>query len=659
MIDRQTIDLILSRADIEDVVGEYVTLRPRGANRVGLCPFHSEKTPSFSVNPSRGIYKCFGCGKGGNALNFIMEIEHLNFVEAVRFLGKKVGVEVEEEQQTREQIEALAEEARLLSLNEWAQKYFHRILTEDEQGIRVGRSYFTERGLTLETINTFGLGFCPDSGAKMTEDALAYGWSLPDLVKLGLTVTRDNWKGDRFRGRVIFPIHSVSGRPIAFGGRALRTEAHTAKYVNSPESSIYHKSNELFGLSMSRKGIARRDKCLLVEGYMDVLSLWQRGVDYVVASSGTALTVEQVRLIHRFSQNITVLYDGDAAGIKAAERGAGILLEEGLAVRIVLLPDGQDPDDFAKTHSLEEIEEYINQHEQDFIQFITALALDEAKDDPNSLVRLAESVLAKIALVPNPLTRSMYIRQTSELFKLSEQLLTDAVNDLRTKRGITLQREAARELKRVQEADSIDEEKAQEPVIASTSDTELRLEASEREIVEFLLRYGTSYPWEQVDNDSGEIVTGPSVADFFFEQLDIDEITLSNSLYRDFLAEYREVYKEHPEVDLQEHFSLHPSPEFSQLAVELLVDKYALSRRWTKDVSEKIQEVTEQANRAIATERIIYAYKARVVMSRLHELEQELQQTEDEALQLQILLSMNHLNYHRQQLAELLRRTQL
>lgn len=658
MIDRQTIDLILSRADILDVVGDYVSLRQRGANWVGLCPFHNEKTPSFSVSPSRGIYKCFGCGKGGNALNFIMEVEHLSFVDAVRFLGKKVGVAVEEEQQTQEQIEALAEEARLIELNEWAQRYFHKYLTEDEKGKLIGLSYFTERGLTLETINTFGLGFCPDTGAQMTEAALAKGWSVADLVKIGLTVARENWKTDRFRGRVIFPIHSISGRAIAFGGRALRTDERTAKYVNSPESSIYHKSNELFGLSMSRKGIAKRDKCLLVEGYMDVLSMWQRGVDYIVASSGTALTVEQVRLIHRFAQNITVLYDGDSAGIKAAERGAGLLLEEGLAVRIVLLPDGQDPDDFAKTHSLEEIEAYIAEHEQDFIQFITSLALDEAKNDPNSLTRLAEAVLAKVALVPNPLTRSMYIRQTSELFKLSEQLLTDAVNDLRTKRGITLQREAARDLRRAQETPS---EAQEEPSsdIPPVSDTEQRLDASEREIVEFLLRYGREDPWTCFDLESGEELLGSTIAEFFFKQLDVDEITFENPTYRDLLAEYREVYAANPDVDLQEHFTLHPSPDYAKLAVELTVDKFTLSRRWQRDLSPKMIETSHNAYLSLAAERIIYTYKARVIMLRLRALEQQLAQTEDEALQLELLRAIQEQNHHRHRLAALLRRTQL
>ena len=658
MIDRQTIDLILSRADILDVVGDYVSLKQRGANWVGLCPFHNEKTPSFSVSPSRGIYKCFGCGKGGNALNFVMEVEHLSFVEAVRFLGKKVGVAVEEEQRTQEQIAELAEEARLIELNEWAQKYFHNYLIEDEKGKLVGLSYFTERGLTLSTINTFGLGFCPDTGAQMTQAALAAGWSIPDLVKIGLTVARENWKTDRFRGRAIFPIHSLSGRPIAFGGRALRTDEHTAKYVNSPESPIYHKSNELFGLSLSRKGIGKRDKCLLVEGYMDVLSMWQRGVDYIVASSGTSLTIEQVRLIHRFTQNITVLYDGDAAGIKAAERGAGLLLEEGLAVRIVLLPDGQDPDDFAKAHSLEEIEAYIAEHEQDFIRFITSLALDEAQNDPNSLTRVAESVLAKVALVPNPITRSMYIRQTSELFKLSEQLVTEAVNDLRTKRGITLQREAAREVRRTQEATS---EAEKEPVenIPQATDTEQRLDASEREIIEFLLRYGKEKPWNYFDLETGEEIEGSTVAEFFFQQLDLDEMTLVNATYRDLLAEYRDVYTTSPEVDLLQHFTLHPSPAYSQLAIALTEEKFVLSRRWSRDSSPDIQEAAHRAFVSATAERVMYTYKARAIMLRLRELEKQLLQTEDEAEQLELLRAIQEQNYHRQRLAELLRRTQL
>ncbi len=656
MIDRDTVNLVLSRADIQDVVGEYVALTRRGANLVGLCPFHSERTPSFSVSPSRGIYKCFGCGKGGNALNFIMEIEHLNFVEAVRFLAKKVGIEIEERPQTPEDIQAQEEEMRLHKLTEWAQNYFHKELLESEKGQLIGLSYFKHRGVNEETLKRFVLGYCPDDGAKMTEAALAAGFAIEDLVKVGITVARENWRTDRFKGRVIFPIHSVSGRPIAFGGRTMKTDEQTAKYVNSPENPIYHKSNELFALAFSRRAISQKDNCILVEGYMDVLSMWQRGVNNIVASSGTSLTVEQVRLIRRFTKNVTVLYDGDSAGIKAAERGSGILLEEGMTVRIVLLPEGQDPDDFARAHTLEEIEQYIAAHTQDFIRFITAQAVGASRSDPSSMVKIAEAVLAKIALIPDALLRAFYIREASEEFKLGEQVLADTVNELRLKRTSQLRKEAEREIRSTEH-----EEKAQASVETQPmlSEYEQRLSVSERELIEVLLRYGTEVIAEETDEATGEVLPSVSVAQYFFDELEQDQIELSNERYRTIFEEYRDEYKNNPSGNFIEHFTKHPSPEISALSVDLVVDKYVQSRRWTEDVPEGFDVVLRRAYIGKLAERVLLVYKSRLLMLQLSDLQERLRVSEDAEEQIDLLKQISENNDLRRLLAEHLRRIKL
>lgn len=656
MIDRNTISLVLSKADIQDVVGDYVALTRRGANLIGLCPFHSERTPSFSVSPSRGIYKCFGCGKGGNALNFIMEIEHLSFVEAIRFLAKKVGVEIEDKPQTQEDIREQEEQVRLHALMNWAQTYFHKALLETEKGKLVGLSYFTHRGVSEETLQRFVLGYCPDSGSEMTDAALSAGFALDDLVKIGITVARENWRTDRFKGRVIFPIHSVSGRPIAFGGRTLKSDENTAKYVNSPESVIYHKSSELFALAYSRRAISQKDNCILVEGYMDVLSLWQRGVCNIVASSGTSLTVEQVRLIRRFTKNVTVLYDGDSAGIKAAERGAGILLEEGMSVRIVLLPAGQDPDDFARAHTLDEIEDYIATHAKDFIRFITAHAALTANADPASMVKVAETVLEKIALIPDALLRAFYIREASEEFKLGEQVLADTVNELRLKKSSQLRREVERELRIVETT----QPQAEVNVLQrSLSEYEKRLEVSERELVEVLLRYGSEVIFEQLDETTGDIDQSVTVAQYFFSELEQDSIVLSSELYRGIYEEYRDEYTINPSTDFQEYFTKHTTPEISALSVDLLIDRYVQSRRWTEEIPAGYDGVLHRMYVGQLAERVLLVYKSRYLMLQLSDLQSRLKASEDEEQQLELLKAINENNEVRRELAEHLRRIKL
>ena len=379
MIPQETVNRILDAAQIVDVVGDFVTLKKRGANHIACCPFHNEKTPSFSVSASKGIYKCFGCGKSGTAVGFVMEHENMSFTEALKYLAKKYHIEVVEKEETAEEIAQRQKHESLMLVSEFAGKFFQESLNTVE-GQSIAWQYFKSRGLEDETIRKFGLGWAPLSRKALSEAARAAGYKEEFLVDAGVSIKYDDGRlVDRFYDRVMFPVHSVSGRIIAFGGRTLKTDKSVAKYVNSPESEIYVKSRSLYGIYFAKNEISRQDKCILVEGYLDVLSMHQLGITNVVASSGTSLTVEQIRLIRKFTNNITIIYDGDGAGIKAALRGIGLVLKEGLNVKIVLLPDGQDPDDFAKAHTLEEVQEHIARNEQDFINFKTDLLLGEAR----------------------------------------------------------------------------------------------------------------------------------------------------------------------------------------------------------------------------------------------------------------------------------------
>lgn len=382
MIDQATVERIMATANIQEVVQDFVSLKKRGVNYLGNCPFHNEKTPSFTVSPSKGIFKCFGCGKGGNSVNFIMEIEHLNYFEALKYLGKKYGIDVKERELSTEEVKQNDDRESMMVLNAWAQRHFSDTLYHHIDGKNIGLGYLKERGMRDETIKKFQLGYSLDSRDAFSQSAIKQGYKKEYLVKTGLTIDHEHGLLDRFYGRVIFPIHSISGRVIGFGGRVPRNDKKTAKYLNSPESEIYHKSQTLYGIYFAKQAITRENKCLLVEGYTDVISLHQAGIENVVASSGISLTVEQIRLIKRFTPNVTILYDGDAAGIKASLRGIDLVLEEGLNVRVLLLPDGEDPDSFSKTRSAKELLEYFSAKEEDFISFKTNLLLTDAGKDP-------------------------------------------------------------------------------------------------------------------------------------------------------------------------------------------------------------------------------------------------------------------------------------
>ena len=431
MIDRPTIDRILDAADIIDVVGEFVQLKKRGVNYLGLCPFHNEKTPSFTVSPSKEIFKCFGCGKVGNSVNFIMEHEHLSYPEALKYLARKYHIEVVEKELSKEELEKQNERESLLVVTAYAARQFTENLFNTDEGISVGLAYFRERGFRQDTLKKFELGYSLEKRDAFSKRAMEEGYKQDYLIKTGLSIQGEERIFDRFSGRVMFPIHSLSGQVLGFGGRILRKDPKTAKYLNSPESEIYHKSRILYGMFQARKTISQEDRCYMVEGYTDVMSMHEAGIENVVASSGTSLTVEQVKLVKRFTPNLTILYDGDPAGIKASLRGIDIVLEEGMNVKIVLLPDGEDPDSYSKKVSNEEFRNYLKNNETDFIRFKTQLLLSETDNDPVARANLIKDVVRSIAVIPEAITRTVYIKECSTLLEVAEPILYNEVNKLR------------------------------------------------------------------------------------------------------------------------------------------------------------------------------------------------------------------------------------
>lgn len=433
-IDPSTVQRILDAADIVEVVGDFVSLRKRGANYIGLCPFHNERTPSFSVNRARGICKCFSCGKGGSPLHFIMELEQLSYPEALRYLARKYNIEIPEHDESAEERAARTERQSLFAVNEFAASYFHKNLLETAQGRNIGLAYFRERGINDLMVEKFALGYAMDRGDDFMQSALKAGYEEENLLKTGLLGKSDRGLYDRFRGRVIYPVHTVSGRVVAFGGRTLRADRQTAKYVNSPESSIYSKSNELYGLYQAKAAIGKADMCILVEGYMDVISMHQIGICNVVASSGTSLTEGQIRLIRRFTRKVTLIYDSDAAGIKASLRGSRLLLAEGMEIKVLQLPEGEDPDSYAQSHTMEEVTAYIAAHQEDFILFMCRILLSGASGDPMKRAEVINEILDVIAVIPDQITRTVYVGECARIFGIKETTLSLQLGNKITKR---------------------------------------------------------------------------------------------------------------------------------------------------------------------------------------------------------------------------------
>ena len=528
MIPRETINQIIETARIEDVVGEFVTLRKRGSNLIGVCPFHKEKTPSFNVNPARNIFKCFGCGKAGNSVRFIMEHEHYSFQEALRYLAKKYGIKIEEREQTPEELAAQNERERMFNINSFAQNYFSNIMMTSDEGQSVGLAYFHERGFRDAIINKFQLGYCPNSGSAFTDYAIKNGYDKDILIKVGLTGSYENSLYDRYQGRVIFPIHNLTGKVIGFGGRILTSEKTKAKYVNSPESEIYNKSQTLYGIFFARNEISRLDNCILVEGYADVLSMHQAGIENVVASSGTSLTTEQIRMISRYTKNITMLYDGDAAGIHAALRGTNMILEEGMNVRIVVLPPEDDPDTFVQNNPIEYVTKYLTDNAKDFIGFKTNLLLKDAKNDPIKRASVIKDIVETIAVIPDPIYRATYIKECSRTLEMPEQTLTNEVNKiLRAKYHKQLGIDSAQRLSSssAERLSSLSQEKEQDSTPIGFF--------QEQELVKLLLSHGSeTLEIEGKDDDENDVIYNVTIASLIIDDLKNDELLFSDPTHK-------------------------------------------------------------------------------------------------------------------------------
>lgn len=590
MIDRSTIDRIMDAADIVEVVSEFVTLRKAGVNYKGLCPFHNEKTPSFVVSPAKGLCKCFSCGKGGNAVHFIMEHEQMTYPEALRWLARKYHIEIKERELTPDEIVLQNKRESLFIVNEWARDYFQNTLFTHPDGQSIGMAYFRSRGFRDDIIRKFQLGYSLPQRDALARSAVEKGFNKDFLVETGLCYQRDDGTlNDRYHGRVIFPVHTLSGKVVAFGGRILKTGEKVAKYVNSPESAIYHKSNELYGIYFAKQAIVKNDRCYLVEGYTDVISMHQSGIENVVASSGTSLTPGQIRLLHRFTENITILYDGDMAGIKASLRGIDMLLEEGLNIKVLLLPDGDDPDSFARKHTAEEYCHYIDEHQVDFIRFKTNLLLEECKNDPVRRAQLITNIIQSISVIPNPIVRSLYTKECSRLLEIDENLLVDEISTIVAQRKTsqrTAPEEAGNEKKEAEKTKNEAAEKTDEPTDTATQPTLApatrtkndKREAEERELIRLIVRYGEERI--ECDDENGQ-KSSISVIDWIDSELKSDEISFENPLYGQMLQE-AVANETETNFKAERFFSLHPQPEISILATSLSNDAYPLSKIHTK-----------------------------------------------------------------------------
>ena len=580
MIDQETIQRIMDAARIEEVIGDFVSLKKRGANHIGCCPFHNEKTPSFYVSPSKGIFKCFGCGEAGDVVAFLKKHEHYTYPEALRWLADKYHIEIKEEEQTEEEKQRQTERDGLFHVSEFAQKYFADLLYNDEMGRAVGLSYFHGRGLSDEVIKRFGLGFCLDEWSNFTDHALKNGYSLQVLEKTGLTIVKEEGdkKYDRFRGRVMFPIYSISGRVLGFSGRVLTSEKQAAKYVNSPDSDIYNKSRILYGLYQARTAIAKANKCYLVEGNVDVISMHQSGVENTVASCGTSLTTEQIRLIKRFTSNVTVLYDGDSAGIKAALRAIDLLFAEGMHVRLVLFPDGEDPDSYAQKYGSTKLQEFLASHEDNFIMYKTRVLLDDVKDDPIRKAELVSETARSIALVTDMLERSEYIRQCSHLLRVSEEVLSTAVA-----RAIGSARQKAAEGKETPAVEPPQEETASVQVPQETQRQAQPPMEVERHLVRLLLNYGNEPLSQTVDAEDGtQQTTTYTVAQIIIGELKNEQLTFSHPLCQRVLEQCALMVEMSGRVD-EAHFIETADDAMRTFCATIMLDTYSICEEsWKK-----------------------------------------------------------------------------
>ncbi len=643
MIPKETIQQIIETARIEEVVGDYVLLKKRGVNLLGLCPFHHEKTPSFTVSPAKGLYKCFGCGAGGSSVSFIMEHEHKTYPEALRHLARKYHIEVKEEEQTADQIAQFNERESMMQLVDFASKYFTNQLWETETGKSVGLGYLNERGISPKMIKKFELGYSPDEWSAFTDYAIKNAQDIVLLEKTGLTIVRENEKRiDRFKGRVMFPIHNLTGQVIGFGGRTLLNDKKQAKYLNSPESELYHKSKVLYGISFARNEMVKKDNCYLVEGYTDVISLFDSGVENVVASSGTALTTDQIKLIKRFTNNVTVLYDGDFAGIKAGLRGIDMILSEGMNVRVVLFPDGEDPDSFARSHSSTELQDFITTQAQDFISFKTNLLSTEAQNDPIKRAGLIKEIVQTIAIIPDAITRQVYVRECSVLLQMPEQTLMNELNKI-------LRKNMSESFGNIPEVSK----PASTPIWPSNiNTTQTRLVGEEENLARILVQYGREdFIIKRLNED--DIVL--NVAYYIIDQLEYDGLSFENQVYKEIYREFATDLEGESFRDYQYYFN-HHNKELASFFVDQSLDKYEISNNWFD--KKQIYIKTEKKDLlAQSVQRSVLQFKLRVLQKDIEKIQLQLKDEKNDETINQLLKLISKKYNQKKFLSEQLGRT--
>ena len=596
MIPKFTIDKIIDAARVEDVIGDFITLKKRGANLLGLCPFHGEKSPSFTVSPAKGIYKCFGCSKSGTAVNFIMDHESLSYPDALRYLANKYGIEIVEKEITNEEKAQQSEKESLYIVMQYAQKYFTDLLLNDDLGRSIGLGYFIERGFSQATIDKFQLGYSSEERRRFSETAVKNSYKPEYLVKTGMSILSNNHvEGspitvadifDRYTGRVMFPIHNITGKIIGFGGRILTNDKKQAKYINSPQTDIYDKSKTLYGLFQAKKTIIHDDNCYLVEGYTDVISMHQSGIENVVASSGTSLTVDQIKLIHRFTKNITILYDGDVAGIKASFRGIDLILEEGMNVRVLLFPDGDDPDSYSKKVTNDEFKEFIKLNSKDFISFKTSLLYKEVEHDPIKRAELIKDIVESIAVIPDAINRSVYVKECSKIMDISEQILQIEINKLIRKKG----NKHNTPTPNYPENEAPPEEYFQE----EEQPKDIVLDNEEKELLSMMMQYGNVLiDVEAEDSDSVQQSFQLTVCEFIIFELWRDNLQFINPMYQLVLDECQH-YLEQENIPTTQTFLNHQNPVISQFALNVASFSDVVSPGWGKfgvDVPQEIHSL--------------------------------------------------------------------
>ncbi len=641
MIPRETVDKIFDAANVYDVIKDYVNLKRAGVNYKGNCPFHDEKTPSFIVSPSKGIYKCFGCGAAGNSVKFVMEHEKVSFPEALKILAKKYHIEVQEEELSAERIQEKQTVDSLFIVSEFAKNFFKEMLHETAEGQNIALNYFKERGFRDDIIKKFELGWSPKKRDAFTKTALEKGYKKAYLTGSGLTIAKDDgYMFDRFAERAIFPIHSLSGKVLAFGGRTLKADKKTAKYLNSPESEIYHKSKILYGIFFAKNAIVKKDKCYMVEGYTDVISLYQKGIENVTASSGTSLTLEQIRLVRRFTKNLTIIYDGDAAGIKASLRGIDLALSEEMNLRIIALPEGEDPDSFAKKHSSEEIEQYIEAHEEDFIKFKLELFYEDAQSDPVKRAGLIRDIVQSISVIPDKILRGEYIRTTAKRLNVKEETLYSEIRKMLRK---------SIEDGRKNEYLTRYKKRTQKPTIPSDT-SGIVSEPIEKELLSILLNYGSEII--EINDVEGRF----SVAEFIISEIKNDDLQFHNMIYKKIYEDYEKYFSENAEA-VHDYFLKHEDDKISSLVAQILSPKQELSKIWE---AHDTAEANLRKHLDTIVPKLVDSFKLKIVRMKIEDIIKQINLSEnsaenkDEEEQNRLFKELYVFNDLKKQLSELL-----